>query len=84
MQPFVKEIHNMMAPRPLTFRVEEIPAGTTAEQLQQRFHPEDNPGVRVRSIVPAVDDHDSGEELTATFLYQPKIVGQSNPGPHYH
>lgn len=56
--------------RPRTFRVEHIRQGTTAEQLKEYFNPEDRPRIKVRSIVPAVRNHDSGGERTATITFQ--------------
>ena len=57
--------------RPLTFRVENIPPGTTAEQLQKYFYTKDQPGIRIRSIVPAVDNYELDvRELTATLTFQ--------------
>lgn len=58
-------------PRARTLRVEGISPGSTAEQLKELFHPEDRPGLQVRSIAPAVDDY--GPEVrncTATISYQ--------------
>ena len=57
--------------RPFTFRVENIPPGTTAEQLQKYFCTEDQPGIRIRSIVPAVDNYELDvQEFTATVTFQ--------------
>lgn len=57
--------------RPLTFRVENIPPGTTAEQLKKYFYTEDQPRVQVRSIVPAVDSYEQDiQEYTATVTFQ--------------
>lgn len=63
---------NMEGPRkPLTYRLENIPNGTTVESLAGSFHVEDRPFVRIRSLVPAVDDHDLSGDLTATFEHLP-------------
>ena len=61
-----------MAPtRPYTFRVENIPPGTTAEELIKYFYSEDQPRIRVRSIVPAVDSYELDiQEYTATVTFQ--------------
>lgn len=57
--------------RPLTFRVENIPPGTTAEQLRKYFYTEDQPGIRIRSIMPAIDNYELNvRELTATLTFQ--------------
>ena len=67
--PFVME--SMSPSRPSTFRVENIPPGTTAEQLKFCFHTEDQPGIRIRSIVPAADNYELDvRELTATVTFQ--------------
>ena len=61
-----------MAPtRPYTFRVENIPPDTTAEELIKYFYTEDQPRIRVRSIVPAVDSYELDiQEYTATVTFQ--------------
>ena len=56
--------------RPWTFRVENIPPKTTAEDLKGYFHTEDQPYIRVRSIAPAVDCEAFDGELTATISFQ--------------
>ena len=56
--------------RPRTFRVQQIPRSTTAEQLKEYFDPEDRPRIGVKSIVPAVRNHNSAGELTATLTFQ--------------
>ena len=61
--------------RPWTFRVENIPPDTTAEDLKKRFHTEDQPYIQVQSLVPAVDNDEKDiQEYTATILFQ-------NPDP---
>ncbi|KAL8783807.1 MAG: hypothetical protein Q9195_009274 [Heterodermia aff. obscurata] len=61
--------------RPWTFRVENIPPDTTAEDLKKRFYTEDQPYIQVRSLVPAVDNDEKDiQEYTATVLFQ-------NPDP---
>lgn len=61
----------MIPARPLTFRVENIPPGTTAEELIKYFYAEDQPRIRVRSIVPAVDSYELDiRECTATVTFQ--------------
>ena len=57
--------------RPLTFRVENIPPDTTAEELIKYFNTEDQPHIRVRSIVPAVDNYKLDiREYTATIAFE--------------
>ena len=57
--------------KPLSFRVENIPFGTTADQLKKFFYTEDQPRIQVRSIVPAVDNYELDvQEYTATVTFQ--------------
>ena len=61
----------MSPSRPFTFRVENIPPDTTAEQLKNYFNTEDRTGLRIRSIVPAADNYELDvRELTATATFQ--------------
>ncbi|KAI0874542.1 hypothetical protein GGS24DRAFT_336579 [Hypoxylon argillaceum] len=55
-------------PKALTWRVTEIPTGTTKEQLVHFFEYEDRDRISVNSLCP---DASGGNELTATLLYQP-------------
>lgn len=58
--------------RPKTFRVENIPPGTTAEGLKKLFFTEDQPYIEVRSIAPAVDSYELDiREYTATVIFRP-------------
>lgn len=69
-----------MANRPKTFRVENIPPGTTAEGLKKFFYTEDQARIEVRSIVPAVDSYDLNiQEYTATVTFQ--APNQTVPSP---
>ena len=64
-------MESMVPTRPLTCRVENIPPGTTAEALMKYFYTEDQPRIRVRSIVPAVDSYELDiREYTATVTFQ--------------
>lgn len=57
--------------RPLIFRVENIPPGTTAAVLMKNFYTEDQPRIKIRSIVPAVDSYELDvREYTATITFQ--------------
>jgi hypothetical protein len=75
-KPFhqVKPDHNPVSapskPRPWTFRVENIPANTSPEQLLEQFDEQDRPCIEVRSLAPAVDSNDG--ELTATISFTTK------------
>ena len=61
----------MLRNRPFTFRVENIPPSTTAEELIKCFYTEDQPRIRVRSLVPAVDSYELDiREYTATVSFQ--------------
>ena len=64
-------MESMVPIRPLTFRVENIPPDTTAEELTKYFYTEDQPHIRVRSIVPSVDSYELDiRECTATVTFQ--------------
>ena len=64
--------HSTMMSRPMTFRVENIPPGTSADQLKQCFYTEDQPQIDIRSIAPAVDNYELDiQEYTATITFQP-------------
>ena len=57
-------------PRPWTFRVQNIPANTSSEQLLEQFAEQDRSSIEVRSLVPAVVSTDG--ELTATISFTQK------------
>lgn len=64
-------MESMVPIRRLTFRVENIPPGTTAEELKKYFYTEDQPRIQVKSIVPAVDSYELDiREYTATITFQ--------------
>ena len=56
--------------QPLTFRVENIPRGTTAEDLKKYFNKDDQPHLQVRSLVPAIDSHSFDDGYTATVTFR--------------
>lgn len=60
-------------PKVLTYRVENIPFGTTKEQLVKNyFYVKDQEDIKVKSLVPAVDTIDGEEgDYTATILFRP-------------
>ena len=63
-----------------TFRVENIPPSTTAEELKKRFHAADQPNIDVRSFVPAADSHESDiHEYTATISFRATDRAASPP-----
>jgi len=66
------------ASRIWAFRVEDIPPGTTYEGLKKFFHEDDQPGVQVKSLVPAVDAGLDGG-LTATISFKPEAISVQKP-----
>lgn len=63
-------METMVPARPMTFRVENIPPGTTADDLKKFFYTEDQPHLVVKSIVPAVDSNNLDDEYTATVTFR--------------
>lgn len=61
----------MASHRPLTWRVENIPPGTTAASLKQCFHSDDRHFIQVKSLVSDVNNYDGTGALTATILFSP-------------
>ncbi len=59
----------MASHRPFTWRVENIPRGTTHTGLKQRFHSDDRQFIEVKSLVPDVNNYDGTGTLTATVLF---------------
>lgn len=57
--------------RPWAYRVENIPAGTTKKKLISFFEEADRPGLRVKSISPAVDNPRRNGGLTAIIQFRP-------------
>ena len=57
----------------LTYRVENIPYGTTKEQLVSNyFYVKDQGDIKVKSLVPSVDTVEGEEgDYTATVLFHP-------------
>lgn len=55
-----------------TYRVENIPPGTSKEQLLERyFHREDRKYIKVKSLCPSCDSVDPNEdEWTATIFFR--------------
>lgn len=48
-------MESMLPSRSLTFRVENISSGATAEEIAKHYYVEDQPRIRVGSIVLTVD-----------------------------
>jgi hypothetical protein len=59
----------MASHRPLTWRVENIPQGTTEMSLKQCFHSDDRQFIQVKSLVSDVNNYDGTGTLTATILF---------------
>lgn len=66
-------------PKPLTYRVEGIPAGTTEAALVKKFHTDDRAHIKVRSLVPDVDNYDGTGTLTATILFDASSSRRPRP-----
>lgn len=65
----------------LTYRVENIPFGTTKEQLiSNYFYIKDQEDIKVKSLVPAVDTIEGEDgDLTATVLFRPHEAQPDGP-----
>jgi len=68
-------------PKALTYRVENIPFGTTKDQLvKDYFYIEDQHDITVKSLVPAVETIEGEDgDLTATVLFHPYERTPSGP-----
>lgn len=62
--------------RSRAFRVENIPHGTTLNQVQHLFEEDDRPNIHTKSIAPAIDNHTHDGDLTAVITYQPPRSAQ--------
>ena len=71
----------MASNRPLTWRVENIPQGTTIATLKQYFHSDDRHFIQVKSLVPDVNNYDGTGTLTATILFSPPEPGNPRIDP---
>ncbi|KAL8856323.1 MAG: hypothetical protein Q9178_007087 [Gyalolechia marmorata] len=65
--------------RPWAYRLENIPLGTTKNELKASFQEEDRPYLTIKSLVPAVDNPDCAGDLTAVVIYRPD--GSCHPHP---
>lgn len=66
--------HENSKPRPLTYRVQEIPFNWGKKKLKAAFCEADRPYVTVKSLVPDVmnyHNNDGTDTLTATVLFSP-------------
>ncbi|OBU01305.1 hypothetical protein VE01_00291 [Pseudogymnoascus verrucosus] len=59
----------MVSSRPLTWRIQSIPADFTKERLKSCFHSDDRKYIEVKSLVPDVTNYDADGTLTATILF---------------
>ncbi|KFZ16694.1 hypothetical protein V501_02095 [Pseudogymnoascus sp. VKM F-4519 (FW-2642)] len=62
----------MVSSRPLTWRIQSIPADFTKERLKSCFHSDDRKYIEVKSLVPDVTNYDADGTLTATILFSPR------------
>ena len=65
--------------RPWAYRLENIPLGTTRNELEAFFQEEDRPYLTIKSLVPAVDNYDQAGDLIAVVIYRPN--GSCHPQP---
>jgi hypothetical protein len=72
---------SVQKPKALTYRVENIPIGTSKEELvKSYFFLKDHPFITVKSLVPSVDTIEGEDgELTATILFQPSEPRPDGP-----
>jgi hypothetical protein len=67
-------------PRFLTYRVQNIPYGTSKEALKSYFYVEDRDDIKIKSLCPAVDTPEGEEgDLTATIFFRPHEDPQREP-----
>ncbi|KFY96587.1 hypothetical protein V500_02378 [Pseudogymnoascus sp. VKM F-4518 (FW-2643)] len=70
----------MVSGRPLTWRIQSIPADFTEERLKSCFHSDDKKCIEIKSLVPDVSNYDGDGTLTATMLFSPRadtfVVGK--------
>lgn len=71
----------MSTHKALTYRVENIPFGTTKEQLVRNFfYVKDQPDITVKSLVPAVETIEGEDgDLTATIMFHPREPSPYGP-----
>lgn len=62
----------MVSSRPLTWRIQNIPADFTEARLKSCFHSDDKKCIEIKSLVPDVSNYDGDGTLTATMLFSPQ------------
>ncbi|OBT46051.1 hypothetical protein VE00_03699 [Pseudogymnoascus sp. WSF 3629] len=62
----------MVSSRPLTWRIQNIPADFTEARLKSCFHSDDKKCIEIKSLVPDVSNYDRDGTLTATMLFSPQ------------
>ncbi|OBT89295.1 hypothetical protein VE02_02607 [Pseudogymnoascus sp. 03VT05] len=62
----------MVSSRPLTWRIQNIPADFTEARLKSCFHSDDKKCIEIKSLVPDVSNYDGDGTLTATILFSPQ------------
>lgn len=67
--------------RPFAYRVQNIPAGTTREQLLIHFSKEDRSFIQVESFAPAADNKGENGDLTATLSFSAPDAATRAPLP---
>ena len=66
--------------RPLTWRVENIPEGTSSGDLLACFHTDDQAFVKVKSLCPSVETPEGEDgDLTATVFFNPPNAVEMPP-----
>jgi hypothetical protein len=74
------ESFNNARPRFLTYRVQNIPYGTSKEELKNYFYVEDRDDIKVKSLYPSVDTPEGEEgDYTATIFFRPHDDPQRAP-----
>lgn len=56
-------------PQNLTYRVDNIPKGTTPAGVKRMFHSDDQEAIEVKSLAPNTENFEGDGELMATVLY---------------
>ena len=67
--------------RPFAYRIENIPAATTREQLLVHFTREDRAFIRVESLAPAADNKDENGDLVSTISFTAADAATRAPLP---
>ena len=74
--------HLAQVAKPYTYRVQNIPFGTTAESLRQSFYVEDQDDIKVMSLVQGAETPETSTEsgdYTATIYFNPRTSYRGPP-----